>query len=124
MDFGKRPGRLLDRGDPGAWDWDKDDFTTDAQWHDLDCSSIVPAGATHVLFRVQMALQESGAVIQLRKKGNQNSYNVAIAREIFGTLTQETQLIAGCDSNQIVEYNVSNTLIYTLNVLILGYFTK
>lgn len=124
MDFGKRPAQFVDRGDPDAWDWEKEDLAADGQWHDLDCSSIVPAGATHILFRIQQSTVASQDEIRLRKKGNQNEYNMAVTRQIWGNIKQEGQVLAACDANQVLQCFVPNTTIYDLNLLILGYYTQ
>lgn len=97
---------FIDRGDPSAVDWDLADFTVDTNWHDLDCSVTVPAGAKAILFQVRFAHSTvAGEFFYMRKNGNVNTSNVS-AVSIFSAVAINIDIIVPCDSNRIVEYKL------------------
>ncbi|RLC81854.1 MAG: hypothetical protein DRJ03_19710 [Chloroflexi bacterium] len=117
-------GRInyVDRGDPAAWDWTVSDFTTDGNWHDLDCSAIVPAGAKAIIFRIHITDDLVGTYFQLRKNGNTNSYSSVMEIVNEANRYNNGTHIVPCDEDRIVEYRTTNTTIDAINVLVMGWF--
>ena len=111
----------VDRGDPTGFDWGVGDFTTDGAWRDLDCSSIVPAGATHIRFRLRIN-DAAGNNFQLRKNGNSNSYAVLQALCEVSGVANEIQGVVACDASRVVEYYATSTAWTGINVLVLGWY--
>lgn len=122
-DFGKRVGhRYVDRGDPSAADFLNTDLTTDGAWHDLDLSSIVPAGAVSVHLRVDVKDDAAYNYIQFRKSDNSNLLNMQICMEMIANLSFFYGIIVSCNSDRFVEYYASNTTFTSINIVIRGWF--
>lgn len=113
---------LVDRGDPNAFDWDVGDLTTDGTWNELDCSGIVPAGATAILFQVNLVDDAANSVFYLRKKGNTNSYNYASLGTIVAGVSNRDTNLCFCDTDRKVEYMGTNLAFTTINILIRGWY--
>lgn len=112
----------VDRGDPASYDWTVGSFTTNGAYHDLDCSSIVPAGAKAIVFRVYLSDETEDVFFQMRKNGNSNGINNSKLFVQTANRTATCDMIVACDSNRVVEYLASNTTITTLSVVIAGWF--
>jgi hypothetical protein len=113
--------RLVNRGDPAAWDFTS--LTTDGNWHDLDLSRIVPAGAVAVLLRADVNDDALGSYFQVRQKGNANLYNSAVVRSQAASVTNDgTGIICFVGPSRVVEYAASNLTFVTLSVLVRGWW--
>lgn len=113
----------VDRGDPAAVDFAVGDLTTNGAWHDLDLSSIVPAGAKSVILYVAMRDTAADVIVIFRKNGNSNSINVGgVANEDSHATSQRGDIIVALDSNRVIEYFTTNTSIDTLNITVKGWF--
>jgi hypothetical protein len=74
---------FVDRGDPAAVDFDKNNLTIDGAWHEIDFSAIITDSDAEVVeFRMIIRDAVAGKAFTLRVNGNSNAYN--IARE-YGT---------------------------------------
>lgn len=111
--------KLIDRGDPADWDFEETDLTTDASWYDLDCSSIVPAGATHIAFRGYIN-GSANDYFQIRKNGNSNAYT-AQTMTCQRTGPIEFCWIVPCDASRIVEYAAANVSWTGIKIVITGW---
>lgn len=112
----------VDRGDPVAPDWTVSHFTTNGQWLDLDCSSIVPAGAIAITFQVNIQTTLSGNFFLLRKNGNTNIYNRYFINTQYANRNIAGQGTAFCDINRVVEYRASNTTFAVIDLTVMGWF--
>lgn len=112
---------LVDRGDVASADWTVGDFTTDGNWHDLDCSSVVPAGANFIGFLIILIDDAVTTSLKLRKNGNSNTGNVAVLYTQVVNTVNSAILWIPCDTNRVVEYQTPNLTITTLNVTIIGW---
>ena len=113
----------IDRGDPLDYDFTKDDFIADAQWHDLDLSSIVPEGATLIHIRVRLSCFDL-AGLQFRKKGNTNIINTAIMKIQVANIFYYEDFLVACDSSRKIQYLSSNVTWNNLDLTIRGWFTN
>lgn len=112
----------IDRGDPAAFDFVKIDFTRDGAWHDLDLSSIVPAGAKAVNIRLEYNEFLASKHMQFRKNGNSNSKNVLIFKTSTVLGTRHNSGIVACDDDRIIEYKADASATWmTLNLTVLGW---
>jgi len=111
---------LVDRGDPSSADWAIGDLTADNAWHDLDLSSIVPAGAGHVLLRVEGDVAQQQEVL-FRENGNSNAYNVSGLKFYGESRTHRDDCIVAVDSSRTIEYKISAALNY-LNITVGGWW--
>lgn len=114
--------RYVDRGDPSAWDWAVSGLTTDGTWRDLDCSSIVPAGAVAIHFKIQIEDDAVARQFGLRKNGNANAHNKVSAMTQVANVTIESEGMVCCDSGRVVEYQATNATWTTINLLIRGWW--
>lgn len=114
--------RFISRGDASDIDWNASDFTTNGAWHDLDCSSIVPAGIRAILARVVVKTAGSGNVLAIRKNGFTNQVNYFRVITQVANVNLEVTAILECDSDRVVEYWATNVSWTTLNVAIRGWW--
>lgn len=113
---------FVDRGDPAAYDWTKAALTTDDDWHDLDCSLIVPAGVKAILFRTLISCGVYGSNLDLRKKGNTNVYNAGSSSVQTDNTWSKADMIIACDINRKVEYKASDEVWGDILILIAGWW--
>jgi hypothetical protein len=95
------------RTEPGAWDWTS--FTIDGANHDLDVSSIVPAGAKWVLFQYELTNTQANVYFGLHKNGGSAWFDAGLVYSQVANVPIRGQLWVQCDLNRIVEYIFQNT---------------
>lgn len=112
----------VDRGDPAAPDWTELTLTLDGNWHDLDLSAIIDAGALLVIFRVFVIGGEGGPTdFMMRTNGNINEVNVDRVLPVVTFKTFFQSFIVTPDENGIVEY-LGGAAIPDLDVTVAGWF--
>ncbi len=104
--------KIIDYGDSSSAGWDLTALTTDGAWHDLDLSSIVPAGAKFVLMKIYVQDDAAGSYVQLRKNGNTEIFNAFTCRTQVANQVNEQDGWVACDTNRVIEYRTAN-LTYT-----------
>jgi len=109
------PAVFVDRGDPSSPDFTETDLTFDGAWHDLDLSSVVPAGAKAVLLRVKIRDDVANTTLRFRKNGNSNTLNVSVIMQHVAGQYNWEDLVVACDANRVIEYMSPSSL---LNVFI------
>lgn len=114
-------GKYVDRGDPENYDFVKEDLITDQTWHDLDLSSIVPAGIRLVHLRIRLATP-SLAGFQFRRKGNTNAVNAAVVKTQVANVYYYKDVIIPCGLDRIVQYLANNVPWTTLDIAVRGWF--
>ncbi len=94
----------VDRGDPAAFDWQLANFTRDNAWHELDCSAIVPDGATAIHLRLtgEATAAEMNGI--LTKNGNTNTKNGLFIWIPTPNGTDEADSFVACDTNRKLQY--------------------
>lgn len=117
--------KYTDRGNLSSFDFAIGDLTKDGNWHDIDLSSILPAGAADKLVYIKTELRKSvagGASLTFKTKGNDDDINT------FGLISNAanaTIMATGwvkCDSSRIIQYKASNIATWTtMNVAVLGW---
>lgn len=113
---------FADRGDPAANDYAVADLTTDGAWHDLDLSSIVPAGAKAVLLYVQILDNAASSLIVFRKNGIANSANAGVVSMQVANITNRADIIVACDTNRVIEYLATNTTWTSIGICVRGWW--
>lgn len=113
---------LVDRGDPAAYDYAVGDLTTDGAWHDLDLSSILPAGTVAALIKTQVKDDAAGSYFQFRKNGNSNTIHTSTIRTQAVDVTIEREHIVFPDTSRVVEYRASNTTFTDINIVVCGWW--
>jgi hypothetical protein len=114
--------RYVDRGDPAAFDFAVGDLTTDGNWHDLDLSSIVPAGAVAVHLRVYAEDDVLKMSVLFRKNGNSNTINAGRVQTYNANARTTDDVIVALDSNRIIEYLASNVVWIDIKIVVAGWY--
>jgi hypothetical protein len=112
----------VDRGDPGSYDWDEGDLTTDDTWNDLDLSSIVPENAILVALSGNLADDAVNSYLQFRKNGNTNTVVKASQRTQVANVVIDFDLIVACDSDRVIEYLGANLTFSSINLVVKGWW--
>ena len=115
----------VDRGDPSAADFRIGDLTADGAYHDMDLSSIVPAGATQVRLGIFLSNSQGAGQwkVRFRKNGNSNSHHAPMIRTSVANLVIDGSLQVFCDSSRVIEYQLENDANYTqVDITVLGWF--
>lgn len=114
---------FVDRGDPSSADYTEGTLTFDGSYHDLDLSSLVPAGTTAILLRIQtVSSGTAGDYIVFRENGNSNELN---NDGYFAPVTSFPDLktvIVSCDSNRVIEYEAGASDWTSLDLIVAGYW--
>lgn len=120
-DIGRIPS-FVDRGDPAAYDYDKDDLTKDGAWHDMDLSSIIPVGAKAVF--IIGHLQGAGVDwhIKFRKKGNVNEIAHGGMETLRAGVERHRSSVIALDADRVIQYNVDNQAWTTLDLAVKGWW--
>ena len=114
---------FVDRGDPAAYDYAKEDLTIDGAWHDLDLSALVPAGAKAVLLIGHLEGNAIAWKINFRKNGNSNEINHCDMETIRANVTRHRSSIIALDANRVIEYNADNQAWANLYLCVRGWWT-
>lgn len=113
----------VDRGDPATVDFIKTDLTRDGAWHDLDLSSIVPAGAKAVLLRTRLKSANPGDAIRYRENGNVNDINACGCESLRANVLRTRLGLVAVDVNRVIEYNADNIAWTDLDIVVRGWWT-
>lgn len=114
---------FVDRGDPATYDWAKEDLILDGAWHDLDLTSIIPAGAkaAFIVGHVKGAGAEWGIIF--RKKGNTNETNHGGMQTLRANITRHRSSIVAMDSNRVIQYKADNEAWTDLDLAVRAWWT-
>lgn len=113
----------VDRGDPAAYDYAKEDLDLDGAWHDLDLSSIVPAGAKAVFIIGHVEGNGIDWTIMFRKKGNTNEVNHGGMETIRANVERHRSSIVALNTNRVIQYKADNQAWATLDLAVRGWWT-
>lgn len=111
-----------DRGDPVTWDWQVGDLTTDGAWHDLDLSTIVPAGTKAVLMRANIVDNLVNQLLYFREKGNSGWQNSSLLTTQVANQGINHDVVVAVDANRVIQYWASSTTWTTINIAVRGYW--
>jgi len=103
------------------WDWTIGDFTLDADWHELDLSSIVPVGAYSAYFRIQVQSTSASGGFYVAETGTGTYNNIAGAVISVADKNFEASVFAKLDSNRKVRYWANASLDVKCNVIVRGW---
>ncbi|MBA7543664.1 hypothetical protein ES705_36001 [subsurface metagenome] len=120
-DIGKAPV-FVDRGDPAAYDYAKEDLTIDGAWHDMDLSTIVSENAKAVF--IIGHLQGAGVDwhIIFRKKGNVNEIAHGGMETLRANVERHRSSVVALDANRIIQYKVDDEAWDTLDLAVKGWW--
>ena len=116
-------GRLnyVDRGDPAAHDFTLATLSTDGDYHDIDFSSIISAGAkvAHLFCGVQD--NDAGRYMYFRKKGNVNAAAVSNIQTQGSQIYNYQDMWVTLDENLKAEYQASDTTFTSIVLTVRGW---
>lgn len=111
----------VDRGDPAAVDFAVGVLTTDGNYHDLDLSSIVPAGAKAVHIKCVIEDDVAEEFVTFRENGNSNEYNNLTGYTQVANVLNVINGFVSLDSNRIIEYAATSATWTLINILVRGW---
>jgi len=113
----------VDRGSVSSADFTQAGLTADGNYHDLDLSSIVPAGAKAVLLQIQHTNTSIGNSIIISPKGYATGSvgNRSYINTLVANLTIGLDVISRLDSNRITTYRFTTTG-NTTNIVVKGWW--
>jgi len=120
--LGTNFGFFVSRGDAAGADWDETTLITDNTWRDLDCSSVVPADAKAILFRVLMVDNAADSTFRLRKNGYTNAVNISRTVTQVANQVVCADMIVECDSDRIVEFSAEDVTWVSIDLTIAGWW--
>lgn len=94
----------VDRGDPAAADYTNATLTVDGNWHELDLSAIVPAGAKAIGISAFLETDVIERFARFRRHGNFNSVNTAAFATQVANLNMAGDLVVNIDSDRKIDY--------------------
>ena len=97
-------------------------ITSDGNWHDMDCSGTVPAGAVAIMFSIKTISSTPNDYFYMCNKGDSASWSVQRCQVMVANIAQNAMFIMPCDANQVVEYSTSNIAWTVLYIVILGWW--
>ncbi len=103
-------------------DFDKTDFTQDADYHTLDLSGIVPAGVAAVNLSLKAQGVGVGDIVRFRHPADTRAQGRCIHWTQGAGLDGAEVWAQGVDSNRHCQYYVSNVVWATLNLYIRGWW--
>jgi len=112
----------VDRGDYPDWDFTYFNFVKDGQFHDLDLSTIVPAGAKAVHMLVWFKSSSVQKNVWFRKKGNVAAFNMAMSYTQIADFNITNDIIVCLDSNRKIQYNMSSSGVSEIRVIVRGWW--
>ena len=114
--------QYIDRGDLAIADFGTGSFTVDGAYHDLDLSSIIPAGTVLALASVLLKNSSAGKQITFRQKGFTNEVNISRRYSFLAAVAQGYDLWLRPDVNGIIEYKVQDSGIWnTISLSVRGW---
>ena len=123
MDFLKHRGhRVVDRGDPAAYDYTAGTLTTNNAWHDLDLSSIIGKNAVGVLLAVVIKSPTINALVSFRKKGNSNIINIASQYIHIVNQLIVSEFFVSVVNNGTIQYKAWDVTWTNLDIVVKAYF--
>lgn len=117
----KLPG-FIDRGDPANFDWQLTDLNPDGDWHDLDCSTIIPAGAKAILFRTLISAVTVDISLGIRKKGNSNDRAASWSNTQSEAVWTKADMIVACNSARKCEYMLDSEVWGAVYITVAGWW--
>lgn len=116
------PTSYVDRGAASASDWVVGDFTTDDAWHDLDVSSVVPAGASAIHFAFMVRDNLVGVYAGIRGKAHPSEWNRVFLLSQVANILIGIDCIVACDNPPVIQYKFSATAFTSIYLIVRGWW--
>jgi len=113
---------FVNRGDPADNDFSLPNFIADGNYHDLDLSGIVPAGATAVSLDCALLANAVSAQIFLRTDGNVEVANEAHANTHTAMSVAVADLLVPLTASRIIEYKLNDVTWFAVDLTVKGWW--
>lgn len=119
LGFGRWVGR-----DVNGFDFTLVSFTIDGTWKadGLDCSGIVPEGATSIVFGIRTVDDAVGSGFGLRKNATTATLNKTFKVTQVANVQVDWQGRVDCEADRLIDYYGSNLVFTSIDVVILGWY--
>lgn len=114
--------RFFVKADQESYDFLKTDLTTDYQYHDLDLSGIIPAGAVAVLLWGAFKGDVANAEVCLAKAGYSGNYLKALFFQPVVDQGHGFSAIIPVSPDRKIKYRISNVNWIYINLQVVGWF--
>jgi len=95
---------VVSAGDIAAFDYDKNDFTWDSTWYELDMSAKIPASAKLVHLRVRHIHTATNNWMKFRKNGYSNIFNMAEFNTRVASVSDQSDVWVEVDADSKIAY--------------------
>jgi hypothetical protein len=113
---------FVSRGDIASADFTQATLNLNANWHDLNISSIVPAAAKAVLVRLYIYATEVNKLLGIRPKGFALGGHYSGLRSQVANTEAESSMVMDLGTGGLLEYYGTDTTLYYAYITILGWF--
>ncbi len=112
----------IDRGEAAVFDFDKDDLTADADWHELDLSAIIPENAKLVHITGNINYGVVAKHFAMRHTGYAEWTTINRVQTQVAGVTNFFEFSVKLDSNRKIEYILSDVAWTTVDFSIQGWW--
>jgi len=113
---------FVDRGDTPDHDWSRSDLTCDTNFHDLDLSGIVPAGASGVSLRVTFRDTFVNQYGVFRPRSHTTIYNIATQRTQVMDIFIDADLTVALDPDRVISYMFKSGVYDAIYITVKGWW--
>ncbi len=119
--IGKAGMNYIDRGSPATPDFDSGDLVKDADWHSLDLSGIIPAGAKLVALRTMVMGLATIGVLKVKKNGELTDTNIDVSGMETNGFPKYDTLWVTPDADGVIEYWLTAVAYISITVTVGGW---
>jgi len=114
---------FLAKAEQQSYDFTLNDFTRDDQYHDLDLSSLIPAGTKAVLLWGAYKSDTADCECRLVQYGHTGTYRKVLRHQHVVNIGQDIDCLMPVDSNRKIKYAFSSVPTYVyINLSVVAYF--
>jgi len=113
---------FVSAGDLASESFDKNDFTQDNTWRELDVSGAVPGGTSLVLWRIKTTCGTAGYVAKIRPNGYTNEKNMLDLMVIEANKNVCETFAMVLPPDHKLEYKFSSIAWGTIDLTVVGWF--
>ena len=112
------------RGDENVYDFELGDLEADGDWHDIDLSGIISAGAKLVLLALELNHGTAGYFMQFRTKGHTSACAVVKVTTNAASRLVYTSICVQPDSDGIIQYETGVAVMWLqTNMRVMGWLS-
>lgn len=120
VDYFRQHGLVTNRGDAAASDWLFADLTIDNNWHNLNMTSVIPAGVHIVYCHVRIKSNLINRPFEIKTGGFVNNFNRSRMRTLIAGVPNDGDWDVFPNSNGIVQYK-GNPFLTDVQIVVKGW---